>query len=84
MWTKFNITLVVEGWDEKWVYHRQIFEQQNEVCAVGFTKIAFWQNKKTQNMRQILADSGMITTEMNPSSEILDLFKNDYEIIKNS
>ena len=82
-WTKFNITLVLEGWDEKWVYHRQVFEQKDEVCAVGFTKIAFWQNKKAQNMRKILADSGIIKTEMNTSSEISDIFKNDYDIIKN-
>ena len=49
---------------------------------VGFTKIAFWQSKKTQNMREILAASGISKTEMNPATEVLDLFKNDYAIVK--
>lgn len=81
-WTKFNITLVLEGWDEKWVYHRQIFEQRGEVCAIGFTKLAFWHNRSTQNMRKILADSGVIKTEMNPPPETLDIFENDYAMLK--
>ena len=53
-WAKFTITLVLEGWDDKWAYHRQIFEQKNQVCAVGFAKVAFWKNKKAQDMRAIL------------------------------
>jgi acyl-CoA thioesterase FadM len=81
-WSKFTITLIVEGWDEKWVYHRQIFKQNGEVCAIGVTKLAFWKNKKSQNIRRIIADSGVKITEMNPSVEVLDMFKNDYEIIK--
>jgi hypothetical protein len=81
-WSKFTITLVVEGWDEKWVYHRQIFQQNGEVCAIGFTKLAFWKNKKTQNIRRIIADSGVQRTKMNPSVEVVDMFKNDFEIIK--
>lgn len=82
-WSKFSITLVLEGWDEKWVYHRQIFEQRGEVCAIGFTKLAFWHKRNTQNMRKILADSGIIKTEMDPSREILNIFENDYAILKN-
>lgn len=84
MWTKFSVTLILEGWDDKWVYHRQVFGQNDEICAIGFTKIAFWKSKKSQDMRIILANSGILTTEMNPSSEILDIFKNDYDIIKNT
>jgi len=80
--SKFTTTLVVEGWDDKWVYHRQIFKQNEEVYAIGFTKLAFWKNKKAQNMRTIIADSGVQKTSMNPSMEILGMFKNDYEIIK--
>ena len=83
-WTKFSVTLVFEGSDDKWVYHRQIFKQKNEVYAIGFTKVAFWKNKKAQNMTKILTDSGVRKTKLKPSSEILHMFKDDYEIIKST
>lgn len=83
-WTKFSITIVLEGWDEKWVYHRQTFKQKNEVYAIGFTKVAFWKNKKALNITKILTDSGIQKTEMNPSLEILNMFNDDYQIIKSS
>ncbi|MFT4839438.1 MAG: acyl-CoA thioesterase FadM [Oleispira sp.] len=84
IWSTYSLTLVVEGWDDKWVYHRQTFKQNGDVYAIGFTKLAFWKNKKAQNMRNIIADSGVQTTEMTPSLEVLSMFKNDYEIIKGS
>jgi hypothetical protein len=82
-WTKFSTTITLEGWDEKWAYHRQIFKQKNEVYAIGFTRVAFWKNKKAQNMSKILIDSGVRKTEMNPSVEILNMFNEDYTLIKN-
>ena len=81
-WSKFKITLTLEGWDDKWVYHRQTFEQNNEICAVGYTKVAFWKNKKAQDLRKIIYDSGLHKTEMNPSEHILNMFNNDYHILK--
>jgi hypothetical protein len=83
-WTKFNITLVLEGWDEKWVYHRQTFTQGDEVAAIGFTKIAFWEDKKAQNLSKIIRDCGVQIAEMKPSSEILKMFENDSEITKST
>nr|WP_299485144.1 acyl-CoA thioesterase [uncultured Allomuricauda sp.] len=82
-WTKFSITLILDGWDEKWGYHRQVFKQNNEICAIGYTKFAFWKNGKALYLPKILADSGVKKTEMNPSLEMLNMFKNDYEMIKN-
>lgn len=81
-WTKFDITLVLEGWDDKWAYHRQIFSQKNEVCAIGFTKVAFWKNKKVQNMKSILAESGVLRTEMDISPEIRKIFEDDHTLLK--
>ena len=83
-WTKFDVTLVLDGWDEKWVYHRQIFTQKNEVYAIGITKVGFWKNHKIQDMRKIISDSGISKPGMTPSAEILDMFKSDYETIKNN
>uniref|UniRef100_UPI004048D18D acyl-CoA thioesterase n=1 Tax=Mariniflexile sp. TaxID=1979402 RepID=UPI004048D18D len=81
-WSVFTITLVLEGWDDKWVYHRQIFEQHNEVCAIGFTKAAFWKDKKVQNVDSILKNSGITKTEMVPSASILSLFEPDHKLLK--
>lgn len=82
MWSKFNIILETDGWDDKWVYHRQIFKQNNEVCAIGFTKAGFWKHKKAQNMIEILANSGVSNTVKPPSEEALKMFSDDYEILK--
>jgi acyl-CoA thioesterase FadM len=81
-WTRFTITLVLEGWDEKWAYHRQTFKQNGQVCAIGFTKVAFWKNKKSQNMNDIVADSGVLRTDSNIPVEIQALFAEDYNILK--
>lgn len=83
-WTKFDITLVLEGWEDNWVYHRQVFKRNNEIYAIGITKVGFWKNHKTQNMRKIIADSGISFKEMPVSQDIIDLFKNDYDIIKST
>ncbi|WP_262511304.1 acyl-CoA thioesterase [Arenibacter echinorum] len=81
-WTKFKITISLEGWDDKWVYHRQTFRQKGEIYAVGYTKVAFWKNKKALNMRNIIYDSGFHKTEMKPAANILNMFKDDYDILK--
>ncbi|TNJ41343.1 thioesterase family protein [Tamlana fucoidanivorans] len=81
-WTKFSITLVLDGYDDKWVYHKQIFKQKGEICAIGFTKAGFWKHKKAQNMTDILLKSGVHHQTKVVSSETLDMFKNDYDILK--
>jgi len=84
MWSKFSITLVLDGWDDKWVYHRQVFEQNNEVCAIGFTKAGFWKGKKAQDMHEILIQSNVKIATRKPSTEMLSFFENDYDILKNN
>ena len=81
-WNKFRITLKLEGWDDKWVYHRQTFEQAGELYAVGYTKVAFWKNKKAIDMRKLIRDSGLHKQEMNPSENIINMFKDDYGILQ--
>jgi len=81
-WSKFTVTLVLEGWDDKWVYHKQIFSNDNVIYAVGITKVAFLKNRETVNMRKLMADSGIKKPEMNPTKEILNIFKDDYSLLK--
>ena len=81
-WSSFNITLVLEGWDDKWIYHRQIFEQKDEICAIGYTKITFWKDKKAQNTSAILKACGVRNSEMIPAQDVLNLFSSDQQLIK--
>lgn len=82
IWSRFTITLVLEGWDDKWFYHKQIFTQHQQVCAIGYTKAAFWKNKKAQDLRLILKNSGVAENEKQVLPEITNLFENDYQILK--
>ena len=79
---KFDVTLKMEGSDEKWVYHRQTFEQNGQICAIGFTKAGFWKNKKAQDMREILKNSDSDYEIRMPSIEVMNMFENDYETLK--
>lgn len=83
MFKKFDITLKLEGTDDKWVYHRQTFKQHNQVCAIGFTKAGFWKNKKAQDMNEILVHSDPTYQPKSPPAEVLRMFENDYETLKN-
>ena len=81
-WSRFSVTLALEGWDDNWVYHRQIFKQNTQICAIGFTKVGFWKKHKIQDIRSIIAKSGLLKPEMIVSPEVLDFFSNDYDILK--
>lgn len=81
-WSSFTITLTLEGWDDKWIYHRQIFMQNNEVCAIGFTKVTFWKDKKAQDVGAIIKNCGVSISKMTASQDVLNMFENDYQILK--
>ena len=84
MWSTFKITLILEGWDEKWVYHSQVFEQNSQVCAIGYTKAAFWKGKKAQDIKMIFENCGVKVDQIKISEEIRDIFKSDYQLLKNT
>lgn len=81
---KFDITLVIEGFDEKWVYHRQTFKQDGQICAIGFTKAGFWKNKKAQDIRKIMKNSDSEYEIKPPSNDVMRMFENDYKTIKSN
>ena len=82
MFKKFDITLVLEGSDDKWAYHKQIFKQNDQVCAIGYTKAGFWKNKKVQNINKILIKSEPEYVIKLPKEEVLKMFDNDYSLLK--
>lgn len=80
-WNKFTIALYLEGVEEQWAYHKAVFTQNKEVCAIGYTKLAFRKNKKAQNMEDILHNCGHEGVIKRPSNEVLNLFNIDYELL---
>ena len=80
-WTKFSITLTLEGWDDKWVYNRQVFKQNNKICAIGYTKLAFMKKGKSQSINEILSKSGIKGSVKNPPETVLNLFSNDRDLL---
>lgn len=81
-WSKFRITLVLEGWDDKWVYHKQVFTQGDVVCAIGYTKIAFWRKHKVQSMSDIIFKCGVTQKTKEVSKPVLNLFENDSNFLR--
>lgn len=81
--SKFTITLLLEGWDKKWFYHKQIFEQKGELCAIGYTKAGFWKHKKLQDLAFIFEKCGITEKKRKISREVALLFEDDYELVKN-
>lgn len=79
---KFDISLVIEGFDEKWVYHRQTFKQNGQICAIGYTKAGFWKNKKAQDISEIMKNSDSEYKIKPPSAEVKGMFENDYITLK--
>ena len=82
MGSKFTLTLVLEGWDSKWFYHKQIFSQKECVCAIGYTKAAFWKNQKPQDLPSIFKECGVTENERKVPFAIAHLFEYDYQLLK--
>ncbi|WP_276391867.1 acyl-CoA thioesterase [Eudoraea chungangensis] len=82
-WSKFNIILESVGWDEKWVYHLHYFKQQNEIKAVGITRALIWKRDIPSVLTEIMEEIG-VQERTKPPSWVLDLFKEDKEIILRS
>ncbi|MGB0896777.1 MAG: acyl-CoA thioesterase [Flavobacteriaceae bacterium] len=82
LWDKFTITLKNEGWDNKWVYHSHIFKKDDVIYAIGYTKVAFWKDKKVQNLIDIIHKSGLTENAKSPSQHIITIFNNDSYLLK--
>ena len=80
----FSVKLILEEWDEKWAYHRHIFLQDGQVCAVGLSKLAFRKHKKMQHMRDIIIACGITESGINPTTGIKHVFDHDYDLLQAS
>ena len=80
-WTKFSVTLILDGWESHWAYHKHIFRQYGEIVAIGYTKQAFWKKRKAQNVTEMLKNCGYEGLKRKPSKYVLDLFESDYRLL---
>lgn len=83
IWTKFDVVLHTVGWDDKWIYNVHYFEQHEEVKAVGVTRALAWKRDVPHLLSDMLQEIGA-TEQKNPPAWVVNLFREDKEIIKNS
>jgi hypothetical protein len=68
------------GMDDKWVYNVHYFEQENEVKAIGITRALIWKRDVPSALKDIMEEVGA-TEVISPPAWVLDIFKEDKEII---
>jgi len=83
IWTKFDLTLELAGWDDKWFYHVHYFEQSGELKAIGITRALIWKRDVPSLLADILKEIGVEEERIAPSW-VTELFEQDKEIILNS
>jgi len=80
VWSKFKLSLELGGWDETWVYHIHKFEQNNQLKAIGVTRI-FLREKDVPGLLNN-SSSDVKSLKKSPPEWIIELFKEDRGILK--
>ena len=80
-WTVFKVRFKTVGWDDKWIYNVQVFEQNKEVKAMCISRSLVWKKDKPQILRTILGNIGIHELERTPPSWVLEVFIHDKESI---
>jgi acyl-CoA thioesterase FadM len=83
IWSKFDLILESVGTDDKWIYNVHYFEQDKEVKAIGITRALIWKRNIPTALTDIMKEVGA-TTITNPPAWVLNMFKEDKEIIENA
>lgn len=80
--SKFSVRIKTMGWDDKWIYNLQEFEQNSEIKAICISRSLVWKKDKPQILSKMLQNVGILELEKHPPQWILDIFQNDSLIIK--
>lgn len=83
IWSKFDVILESVGRDDKWVYNVHYFEQEKEVKAIGITRALIWKRDIPTALTDIMQEIGA-TEKKVPPQWVLNLFKEDKQIIQNA
>lgn len=79
LWSVFQMKVSLVGFDEKWVYHQHIFEQDGRIMAIGFTKACIWKKKKRIPINDFVNDTRVIHKETPVPSWVKEMFPDDHE-----
>jgi acyl-CoA thioesterase FadM len=82
-WSKFKVRIETVGWDDKWLYNVQKFEQNSEIKAMCISRSLVWKKDKPQILSQILKNAGIEEPFRQPPAWVLEVFENDSKIIAN-
>ena len=77
LWSSFSLKVSFAGWDDKWFYHQHIFVQNNEVSAIGTSKLAAWHRRKIVPVPVVFDAIGYEYKEKSPPDWILNHFIED-------
>ena len=80
VWSKFELAMEFGGWDEKWVYHIYKFKQNNQLKAIGVTRI-FLRKKDIPDLSNKMVNKTNNLKKL-PPEWIIELFSEDKEILK--
>ena len=80
-WSKFKVKVKTVGWDDKWIYNIQEFEQHSEIKAICISRSLIWKKDKPQILSEMLKRIGISELERRPPKWVNDIFIQDSEII---
>ncbi len=78
-WSRFELTLSVLGWDDKWVYHQHLFSQQGEVRALGITRCLVWRRDVPHVLQEVRQEAGGTEPMRPPPAWVQAMFADDKE-----
>ena len=82
-WSLFTIVASFDGWDDRWLFFKHAFVQDNKIKAFGCTKMSAWKTGGVVPVKEVLKESEIEYFNYQPSKWVQRLFENDIEDISN-
>jgi hypothetical protein len=80
---KFEISIQLTGWDEKWFYVRHAFRQKGDTKGMVFSKIGIRNRKGLVAPREIMEAMGY-SPDLSPPASMLELFASDLACLESA
>ncbi len=79
LWSLFKVKVSFAGFDDKWFYHKHIFQQNGSIKAIGITKCGIWKKRKIVPIKDVFSDSKVIYKETPLPVWIKEIFPDKHE-----
>jgi len=80
-WSIFTLHIKTVGWDDKWIYNVQRFEQNGETKALCVSRSLVWKKDKPQILSEIFEAMGVTELTKTPPDWVKAVFENDADIL---